>query len=59
MLTRRSGKYRGVWHSNNVDYELDLLSFISSREQGETSEKLYQDGPKRPHVNLLVVGEET
>ena len=59
MLSSRSGEDACVWHSDNVDDQLDLLTLVRSREEREAREQFYQDAAETPHVDLLGVREDS
>ena len=59
MLASGARKNTCIGHSDHVDDQLDLLSLIRSRKQRETCEELNHDTPKRPHVDLLSVREQS
>jgi hypothetical protein len=59
MLSRRSGQHTSVWHTNHIYDQLHLFTLVSARKERKSGEKFDHDAAKRPHINLLVVGEES
>jgi hypothetical protein len=46
------------WHANNIYDQLELLCFLGTREEWESSVKLDHDATEAPHIDLLRVGEQ-
>ena len=59
MLASRTTKHAGVWHANNIDDQLDLLTLIGTWEQWEAREELNHDATEGPHVDLLRIREHS
>lgn len=59
MLSCRTAKHTCIWHSNDIDDELNLFSFVRAREEREPCEKFDHYASEGPHVDLLSVGEDT
>jgi len=58
LLSLRGLKYGLGGHADNIDDELQLLSFVGSWEQREPGVKFNHDAAEAPHVDLLGVREQ-